>query len=206
MENTQIETIKTSVTKGFEVVKNLIVVTAEEYNKAIEVGTRLKQISKEVTARKEEITKPMNEALKSARALFKPLEETLEKAESELKGKMLIYMQEERKREAEAQKIKDEEIAKQKELLKKGEITQTEASKNTIQAMITADEAKVEKTTKTESGAKATEKFITEYVVVDKTKIPLEFLEVDMVKVKASFKAGNPVVGVEERKKSIISF
>lgn len=206
MENTQVEVIKTRVNKALSVVQELSVVTTEEYAKAVEIGSRLKKVSKEVTERKEEIMKPMNEALKSARALFKPLEEVLEKAEEVLKGKMLLFMQEERKKEAEAQRVKDEEIAKQNELLKKREITQGEASKATLKAMITAEEAKVDKTVRTESGAKATEKFITKYVVIDKSKIPLEFLEPDMVKIKASFKAGIPIAGVEEKQESIISF
>lgn len=206
MENTQIEVVKTQVGKALATVQNLTVVTKEQYEEAVEVGGKIKKVFKMVTERKEEITKPMNEALKSARALFKPLEETLEQAEKELKDKMLVYMAEERKKEQEARKKADEEIAKQKELLEKKEVTTEEASKATVNAMIDVEKAKVEKTIKTESGAKATEKFVLEYIVTDKEKVPMHFLEPDMVKIKASFKAGMPVEGVEERKKAIISF
>ena len=144
MENTQIEVVKKQVGKALEVVQELSVITVEEYSRAVEVGTRIKEVSKEITKRKEEITKPMNEALKSARALFKPLEETLEQAESELKTKMLSYMQKKREEEAEAQRKADEEIAKQKELLKNNEISHSEASQATVKAIMEANVAKVE--------------------------------------------------------------
>jgi hypothetical protein len=206
MENTQIEIVKTQVSKALETVQSITVATKTEYEQAVEIGGKLKKVFKMVTERKEEITKPMNEALKSARSLFKPMEETLEQAEKELKDKMLVFMQEERKKEAEAQKKAEEEIKKQEELLAKKEITRDEASKATVLANTEAKMAEVQKTVKTESGAKATEKFVLEYIIEDKTKIPLNFLEPDMVKIKASFKAGMPVGGVVEQKKAIISF
>ncbi len=206
METTQIEVVKTQVGKALATVQTLSVTTKEEYEQAVEVGGKLKKVFKMVTDRKEEITKPMNEALKSARALFKPLEETLEQAESELKGKMLVYKSDERKKEEEARKIADAKIAHQNELLKKNEVTPDQASKAKMIANFEADQAKPEKTVKTETGAKATEKFVLEYVVISKEKVPMHFLEPDMVRIKASFKAGMPVEGVEERKKAIISF
>lgn len=206
MENTQIETVKEQVGRSLSTVLSLTVVTKEEYDIAVEVGGRLKKVSKMVTDRKEEITKPLNEALKSARSLFKPLEEDLETAEKELKGKMLVYMAEERKKEEEAKKKADEELAKLEAQKKAGEIDNNELSLKKMEVSAEVEEAKVEKTVKMESGAKATEKFVNEYVVTDKAKIPLHFMEPDMVKIKASFKAGLPVEGVEERKKAIISF
>lgn len=209
MENQQIEVVKNQVAKALDTVRSLPVTTADEYTEAVEIGGKLKKVSKMVTERKEEITKPLNEALKSARALFKPMEETLEQAESELKNKMLSFKDSERKKEEEARKKADEEIARQQELLAKQEVTVEEVQQATLSADWQAEKAtleKTDKTVKTETGAKATEKFVLEYVVVDKTKIPNHFLEPDMVKIKASFKAGLPVEGVEERKKAIISF
>lgn len=206
MENKQIEVVKEQVNKALEVVTNLSVKTKDEFSHAVEVGTRIKQVTKHITERKEEITKPLNEALKSARALFKPLEDTLEQAESMLKQKMLVYKEEEREKEAEAIKKAQEEAERQQALLNAKEITPMEASQNTVKAQIIADQSKAEKTVKTESGAKATEKFVTEYVVVNKNIIPMVFLEPNMVTIKQAFKDGQPVPGVEERKKAIISF
>jgi coenzyme F420-reducing hydrogenase alpha subunit len=123
MENQQIEVVKTQVAKAIETVRALPVTSLEEYTEAVEIGGKLKKVSKMVTERKEEITKPLNEALKSARALFKPMEDTLDEAESELKNKMLSFKDLERKQEEEARKKADEEIKKNEELLAKKEIT-----------------------------------------------------------------------------------
>jgi hypothetical protein len=51
----------------------------------------VKQFGETITARKEEITKPLNNSLKSARALFKPLEEQRLVAESAVKDAILDF-------------------------------------------------------------------------------------------------------------------
>src|SRR5258708_5647246 len=51
----------------------------------------VKQLGEAVTARKEEITKPMNESLKSARKLFKPIEDQCAEAESIVKDAILGF-------------------------------------------------------------------------------------------------------------------
>lgn len=210
MENTKIETkieiVGGWVARAISVVTDLQINTADDYTNAVEIGGKLKKVFKMLTERKEEITKPMNEALKSARALFKPIEENLEKAESELKAKMLDFKEKEREAERQAQIKADEEIAKTQAQLKAKEITSFDADQAIITSIQNSNVEKTDKTVRSETGAKATEKFVLEYVVVDKTKIPLNFLEPDMVKIKASFKAGLPVEGVVEQKKAIISF
>lgn len=198
-----IEVVKQQVTKANDVVSALKVTTPQEYENAVEIGGKLKKVIKMVTERKEEITKPMNEALKSARALFKPMEEMLDSAEMELKNKMLTFREEERKIASQKEKERQEELAKAQEALKKNEIT-SEQEREVRWAIPEVKE--IEKTVKSSTGAKATEKTVTEYVVVDKTKIPVHFMEPDMVKIKASFKAGLPVDGVEERTKQVMSF
>lgn len=198
-----IEVVKQQVAKANDVVSALKVTTPQEYEYAVEIGGKLKKVIKMVTDRKEEITKPMNEALKSARALFKPMEEMLDSAEMELKNKMLAFREEERKIALQKEKERQEELAKAQEALKKNEIT-PEQEREVRWAIPEVKE--IEKTVKSSTGAKATEKTVTEYVVVDKTKIPVHFMEPDMVKIKASFKAGLPVEGVEERTKQVMSF
>jgi hypothetical protein len=206
MENNQIDLVKSQVNKAFDTVNTIKITNIDEYSNAVEIGGKLKKVSKMLTERKEEITKPMNEALKSARALFKPMEELLEKSELELKSKMLDFKNEERRLQIEAEKKESLALEKIKNDLNESKIDSVDADiaisktikENTVQV--------TEKTVRSETGAKATEKFITEYIVADKSKIPLNFLEPDMVKIKASFKADMPVAGVEERKKAVISF
>ena len=66
----------------------------------------LKTVKKNLTAKKDSVVKPLNEALKNVRALFKPIEEKVETIEKYLNGEILKYNQrllaDQRKREEEA--------------------------------------------------------------------------------------------------------
>lgn len=69
--------------------------------------TQVKEIKKIVQEKKDSVVKPLNEALKNTRALFKPIEDKVDLIETYLKGEVLRYntklLQEQRKREEEAQ-------------------------------------------------------------------------------------------------------
>jgi hypothetical protein len=65
--------------------------TFEQAMDAADFLLDVKQLGEKITARKEEITKPLNESLKSARALFKPLEEQCATAESTIKDAVLDF-------------------------------------------------------------------------------------------------------------------
>jgi len=68
---------------------------------------QVKEIKKIVQEKKDSVVKPLNEALKNTRALFKPIEDKIDVIENYLKGEVLKYntklLQEQRKREEEAQ-------------------------------------------------------------------------------------------------------
>ena len=51
----------------------------------------VKQLGESITTRKEEITRPLNEGLKSARKLFKPLEDQCTTAEATVKDAVLDF-------------------------------------------------------------------------------------------------------------------
>lgn len=68
-----------------------------------EMLANVKKLAKFVTGEKEKITKPMNEALKAARALFAGPEKRLADAESTLKGKIIAYTNEVEKKRKEAE-------------------------------------------------------------------------------------------------------
>ena len=69
--------------------------------------TQVKEIKKIIQDKKDSVVKPLNEALKNTRALFKPIEDKVDVIETYLKGEVLRYntklLQEQRKREEEAQ-------------------------------------------------------------------------------------------------------
>lgn len=206
MENQEIEIVKDQTVKAFQIVEDLQIVDADSYTAAIEVGGKIKQVGKIVTDRKEAITKPLNESLKSIRALFKPLEDMLGTAESNLKRKMLAFKEEERRKIEAAEKLALEEIHRQNALLETKETNEYDAAVAISEANAAIPEITTEKTMKSVSGFKATEKMVKEYVVTDKSLIPLGFMEPDMVAIKAEFKAGRPVPGVEVRDKAQLSF
>ena len=168
-------------------VQEMTITSPDDFKIAVELGGQIKKAQKFVTDKKELLTKPLNEALKNARAMFKPFETMLDEAESGLKQKMLTFKAEEDKKR----------IALENRVERGTMKSETATAK--VQEM-------TEKTVKSDTGAKATESFRTEYVVVDKSQIPLEFLVPDMVAIRQAFKEGRPVQGVEARKVSGISF
>lgn len=179
----QLTTEKTKASKAVSYANELVVSTKDEYNKALEEGKHIKTILENVTLRREEITKPMNEALKSTRLLFNPIESALENAIITIKSKMMTWYSEEKRREQiEQQKIADR--------VDRGTMKPETAVKKS--AEIESPIAHVK--TETATGSVRT---VTKYRVVDKAKIPLTFMEPNMVAIKTAFRQGQPVPGVE---------
>jgi hypothetical protein len=78
--------------------KSITVRTFEQAMDAADFLLDVKQLAERITARKEEITKPLNDGLKSARKLFKPLEEQCAEAETSVKDAILGFHQKHWKR------------------------------------------------------------------------------------------------------------
>jgi hypothetical protein len=77
-----------------ELVKNAQAIKVRTFEQAMDAADFLlnvKQLGESITARKEQITKPLNDSLKSARALFKPLEEQCSEAEAIVKEAVLTF-------------------------------------------------------------------------------------------------------------------
>ena len=119
--------------------------------------------------------------------MFKPFEDSLDSMEATLKNNMLAF-----KREEEKKRLALE--------------ARVERGTMKVETAVAKAQEMTSKTVKTETGAKATETFRIEYVVVDPQQIPREFLVPDMMKIKQSFKEGKPVAGVEARKVAGMSF
>lgn len=92
MEDTkELVTLKGQVSKLDNQANEITITTPEENVLAIELKAKLKDTGKQIKERKEAITKPLNESLKSIRALFAPLEDKFEKADSLVGRKLLDY-------------------------------------------------------------------------------------------------------------------
>jgi hypothetical protein len=93
MENTEtaVAEYKSSASSIAEMANNITVRTFEQAMDAADLLLDVKQLGERITARKEEITKPLNDGLKSARKLFKPLEEQCAVAEAAVKEAVLTF-------------------------------------------------------------------------------------------------------------------
>lgn len=106
-KNKEIILIRNQVSKAVQAAQSLEIKTAEQQTVAVDILAKIKQVGKLITEKKESITKPLNEALKNARALFKPIEEQYELAEKIVKDKMVEF--------AKAQEVKAEKITQRVE-------------------------------------------------------------------------------------------
>jgi hypothetical protein len=191
LEPKEISLVKTQATKAYNAAQELTITTPEEMVIATDHLSKMKTVAKMIKERKEAITKPLNEALSSARDLFKPIESNLADAEALVKRKMLDYNDKVEREQAE----KQAKIAKS---LEDGKISE----KTAIKKMEAVPE--VQNSVQGKVGAVST-KLIKKYRVVDESKLPREFLMPDMGKITEALKAGQTVAGAEMYEEKIIS-
>lgn len=106
----EVAVVKTQATKALTAAQELEIASPEQMTSATDLLSKMKTVAKMIKERKEAITKPLTEALNSARDLFKPIESNLADAERIVKGKMLDYQraideENEKKRLALAKKV-----------------------------------------------------------------------------------------------------
>lgn len=81
------------IEKELQTIKSFEVVDISHVMEAADRLQEIKQFGEKLTERKEQITKPIKEALKSATDLFKPFEKKTEEIEKELKTQVLAWHQ-----------------------------------------------------------------------------------------------------------------
>lgn len=104
-ETKEVAVVKQQATKALTAAQTLEIASDEDMKGATDMLSKMKSVAKMIKERKEAITKPLNEALASARDLFKPIETNLAEAERVVKGKMLAY-QDKVDKEAEERRVK----------------------------------------------------------------------------------------------------
>lgn len=136
---------------------------------------------KEVEARRKFFTGPLREHIKRIEALFKPVLERLERADTLLRKKLLAYQQE-------AARRRDEERAK---LLSEAVEARKEGDEDT--ALMLASKASEldgpQRTTHVETGSVQVRKVWT-FELEDFSKVPMEYLSLDESKVRAAIRSG----------------
>lgn len=180
IETQQIELVKTQVSKALAAVEIIVIDSDENMLEAGDILKRVKTVGKMIKERKEAITKPLNESLKSIRALFSPFESDYEKAEEIISTKMLSYQ---KSQEAEAEKIRLENQTRLED-------TSTSHDAHRYDDMKVVPEVikkSVDFHTRTTK----------DFKIVDKTKLPFEYLIADEVAIRKAMHAGVQLQGVE---------
>ena len=145
------------------------------YNSAQETLLKIKAIQKNNKTLKDSIINPIKEALKNVKALFAPSEEALGEFEKIIKGDKVKWSD---KLEA----IEAKRILEAEEKIKSGVDVET-ATRGLNKAKENLSAVKTRKIPKVR--------------ILDKSKIPLEYLEPDEVKIKAVLLSGIKVEGAE---------
>lgn len=161
-----------------------VITTSADLTRGEEMLKAIKQIETRITSRKEEITRPLMQALASARDLYKPLETGHAEAKKVIKEKMLAFQIEEDARIAAAQ-------AKIEARVEKGTMrADTAAGK-----MEAIEIAKPKLNTRT----------LVKVRVIDETAIPREYLMPNMTTItEAILRKNIEVPGVERYEEKVI--
>ena len=181
----EVQVLEKEITPYIKKTATLVITDKKTMEKASEVRTQLKSYLKSVKEKKETVTKPLYAAYKAAMALFAPLESRIEDQLAVIDKAMIAYQTAEKKRA-------DEEAAKIESRIGEGKgKLKFETAVDKI-ANIEKPEDKVT----TESGGT---QFFTYVVceVEDITKVPVEYLEVNLAKVKTDEKAGKRIPGIK---------
>jgi hypothetical protein len=186
-----LDELRTSISAIETEANNIQIHDADQYAAAADILARVKVLGSAIKSKKETITKPLNEALKNIRDLFRPIEEQFIKAEDALKTKVLGYK---RKVDAEA-KAKEEKLA---DRVDRGTMKYETAERKM------GEIERVETTTRGSYGQVQVKK-IKKVRIVDETKIPRFYLIPDMVRIRKEVLAGITIDGVETYEEEIIT-
>lgn len=189
-KTTELAPLKAQVTRLENEANEVIITTPEENASATNLKAKLNETKKQIKERKEEITKPLNAALSSARALFAPLEEQYEKAEKTLAGKLIAYKQ---KVEAETRAAEAKLAAR----VEKGTM-KLETAERKIEELPT-----VQKTVQTDHGRVQFRK-IKKVRITNQNLIPDQYWVIDEVKLRKDILAGIAVPGAELYEEEIV--
>jgi hypothetical protein len=179
-----VKSLEKEVVPFIKKAESLVISSSSDMAKASETLSVINKYADTVKASKETVTKPLNVALKAARQLFAQLEDRLDGAIVSIRSAMITYQTEQKRiADAEAKKIADR-IGEGKGKLK----IETAVAK--IEALDRPEEKIV-----VESGSV---KFRTDkkFEIMDITMVPIEYHEIDLVKVRTAMKAGIELPGV----------
>lgn len=186
MEEKELAVIKKEVLTVVKMAQQFQVETPEHETQSADILAKIKTTTKMLTARKEEITRPLMTSLSKVRDLFKPREMELAEAEKIIKSKVLAYkIEQDQKAEKERARL---EARAEKGTMKPETVAQK-----------LADLPDTKKTVQSTSGSKLITQTIQKVRILDEFSIPREYLVPDLAKItQAVLKEGAVIPGVEK--------
>jgi len=186
MEEKELAVIKKEVLTITKMAQAFQVENPEQEMESVDILAKIKATSKLLTAKKEEITRPLMTSLSKVRDLFKPRETELAEAEKIVKSKVLAYrLEQEEKAEKERARIEAR--------VEKG----TMKAETAVQKL--ADIPDTKKTVVSTSGSKLSTVVVQKVRIIDEFSIPREYLVPDLTKItQAVLKEGAVIPGVEK--------
>lgn len=183
MDKQEIIAFERKVEPAIVRVQKLHIKNVKDIKEAVQTLSLINKYADQVREKRETVTKPLNEALKNARALFKPVENKLDGAVALLREAMSEYQT----RETTKQRIEEGKII-DRVGEGKGKI-KLDTAVSKIEGL-----AKVDDEIVAESG---TVKFREDKVlkIIDKNIVPFEYFVLDEKKLVADLKEGKQVPG-----------
>lgn len=175
--------LKAQVSKLENQANAVTISTSEDYTGAVDLVAKLKETGSNIKAKKESITKPLNEALRNARELFAPIEEQFINAEKIVKDKILTYKR----------KVDEEARAKEAQIAKRVESgsMKLETGEKKLDEI-----ERVNTTTKGKVGEVQIRK-IKKVRITDEAALPRQYLVPDHVAIRRDALSGIAIPGVE---------
>ena len=175
--------IKTQTSALEQKINSITIQDKDNYVDAITLLNRINEMGNLIKLKKELITKPLNQSLKNARELFKPLEDQFLNAEKIIKKKILDYSQS-------VNKIAQEKEEKIAERMEKG-IIKLETAEKKINEV-----ERINKTTQVKYG-KVTIRQTKKVRIVNLSLVPREYFIPDMILIRNDALSGKNIAGVE---------
>lgn len=191
MPTKEVAVVKQQATKALAAAEALTIKTEKDAESATDILSKIKTVGKMIKERKEQITKPLSEALNSARDLFKPIEQNHAEAERIIKGKLLNWQEAERKRI-------EKDTAKVVDKMESGKMT-------TEKAVAKIEDIGEVKTSVTGKVGQISTREVPKYKLTNEELVPREFCSPDMAKIKKALDAGIQVPGAEKYYEKVIS-
>ncbi len=193
MKNAEKEIIilKKQLSPIVEEAKGIKIINNKDMEEAAELLSTLNKINDKITNEKEKITKPLNEALRTERGRWKPIEEIYEEAIDILRDKMSLYQTEQIRLQREEEKRIAARVGEGKGKLK------IETAVRKMEELDIVPEKVI--------AASGSVKFREDKVlkITDEKMIPQKYFMLDEKKLLADLKAGVEILGAELETKMV---